>query len=1010
MVSDCNPAFPHDSRAEAAHIAVILDGGLFDARAYAKRTGLDGSDAEAAAHYLDHGERDGVAPSGNFDPAFYAAIYADVAHGGGNLLVHYLAYGRHEGRYATLAALKRHADMLRRSRKVKLHRPADARASSPVEGLTLLEYNLAGGWRGGAGILEGFDDRFYHGAYEDVRRDGLPPAVHYLLVGYDEGRVARSEQVEDLAAMLRPHFDEAYYRGQQPDLPAASDPLVDYIVTGRHRGLDPSPDFSEESYLARYPDVAAADVDPYLHFIRMGRAEGRSGTAGPFTLEPGDQPHDANRPTIVVASHESSRTGAPLVALGVAQELARDNNLIILTGRPGPLSTDFRALATQLGTGMLTGRGYERLFRELSNAGDLDGAVLNSAETFHVVEGALHAGVPSVALVHEFAEYSDLRVRRVVGAADRVVFPASVVRESAFKEVSPIGRPNNTSIRHQGVLAGLPADPDASDLTDDDLDTLVGRRGSARIVLGAGQVQIRKGVDLFVQTASDVRHRYAGDFRFVWVGSHYDPLRDLGYSLYVRETLERLGLQDVVTFVPAQANLDAMFGRADVFYLPSRLDPFPNVALDAFGAGLPVVCFDRATGIAEEIAAGRATGAAVEYGSSGAAADAIVAYFGKPKGVADANRRLIEDEYGLADYSAFILDRLAEARGLARETDRVVSALDGAAVFNAGFHEGGRRSIGLGDRPLRRYVAGGLKGLSDRNPRPGFSDNLYRSRHRLHPGEGVVPLFDALSRGEIEPTTHECHLLEDEAPLTPFRGRTALHLHLHYSDLAFDFARRLANAVTCMDIIVTTDSDKKRREIEYAFTDYRRGDVRVHLLPNRGRDMGPLMTGIRDVLRDGGYEVIGHLHGKKGLTVLNEPTDTGNRWREHMVGLLMGDGRRMDQVVSLFNDASTGLVFAEDSNARGWTENLPLAETLAARMTPVPLLPAFPYFPLGAMFWARAQALEPFWSLDLTMADLPAEPLPRDGTILHAMERMLPAVCEGAGLRWCTVHARGAGW
>ncbi|WP_375381767.1 rhamnan synthesis F family protein [uncultured Sphingomonas sp.] len=960
---------------------------------------------------MERGERDGLAPSDGFDPAFYGVMYADVARsGGGNLLLHYLAHGRNEGRYATPAALRKHADAMRRSRKTKLHRPADASVPGPVQGFTLLEFNLAGGWRNGAKILKEFDDNFYRSAYEDVRTGDLPPAVHYLLVGYDEGRVARAEQIEGLTSALRPHFDEAYYRSQISDLPSSIDPLIHYILTGRYNGLDPSPDFSEESYLARYPDIASAPVDPFLHFVQMGRSEGRSGNTGAFALEPGDQPFDEDRPTIVVASHEASRTGAPLVALGVAEELAKENNLIVLTGRPGPLSAEFKAISTQVGTGALMGRGYERLFKELRDEGRIDGVVLNSVETFHVAEGALYAGVPSVALVHEFAEYSDFRVRRIVGTADRVIFPAKLLQESAFKELSLIGRPNNTAIRHQGILAELPTDPDASDLTHEDLDILVGYRGNAKIVLGAGQVQIRKGVDLFVQTANEVRRRYSADFRFIWVGSGYDPLRDLNYSLYVRETLERLGLQDVVTFLPAQANLDILFERANVFYLSSRLDPFPNVALDAFEAGLPVICFEHGTGIAEEIADGRAIGAAVEYGSASAAADAIVDFFGKPKTVADENRRLIETDYRFPDYSAFISGKLDEARVLSGEINTIVSALDEADVFDAAFHEGERRFLGLGLRPLRKYVAGGLKGLSDHNPRPGFSDNLYRSRHRLDPADGVVPLFDALSRGEVDPTTHDCHLLEDEAPLKLFRGKAAVHLHLHYSDLAFDFARRLANAATRMDIIVTTNSEKKRREIEYAFTNYRRGDVQVHLVPNRGRDMGPLMTSIRDVLREGGYEVIGHLHGKKSLTAYNEPTSTGDRWREHMVGLLMGDGRRMDQVLSLFNDAATGLVFAEDRNAVGWTGNLPLAEELAARMTSVPLLPAHPYFPLGAMFWARTKAIEPFWQLGLTTADLPPEPLPYDRTILHTVERMLPAVCEAVGLRWRTVHARGAGW
>jgi hypothetical protein len=34
-------------------------------------------------------------------------------------------------------------------------------------------------------------------------------------------------------------------------------------------------------------------------------------------------------------------------------------------------------------------------------------------------------------------------------------------------------------------------------------------------------------------------------------------------------------------------------------FLSSRLDPLPNVAIDAMTAGVPVICFEKATGLTE---------------------------------------------------------------------------------------------------------------------------------------------------------------------------------------------------------------------------------------------------------------------------------------------------------------------------------------------------------------------------------------------------------------------------
>lgn len=72
-------------------------------------------------------------------------------------------------------------------------------------------------------------------------------------------------------------FDADFYRFQQPDLAALSDHalLRHFMDTGWHKGLDPRPDFSVRRYLARNSDVAAAKVNPFVHYLARGQSEGR---------------------------------------------------------------------------------------------------------------------------------------------------------------------------------------------------------------------------------------------------------------------------------------------------------------------------------------------------------------------------------------------------------------------------------------------------------------------------------------------------------------------------------------------------------------------------------------------------------------------------------------------------------------------------------------------------------------------------------------------------------------
>lgn len=74
-----------------------------------------------------------------------------------------------------------------------------------------------------------------------------------------------------------PLFDAAFYLARNPDVAAAGvDPYQHFLAYGWKEGRDPSPLFSTSYYLAHNPDVAKAGVDPLLHFENYGWHEGRN--------------------------------------------------------------------------------------------------------------------------------------------------------------------------------------------------------------------------------------------------------------------------------------------------------------------------------------------------------------------------------------------------------------------------------------------------------------------------------------------------------------------------------------------------------------------------------------------------------------------------------------------------------------------------------------------------------------------------------------------------------------
>lgn len=94
----------------------------------------------------------------------------------------------------------------------------------------------------------------------------------------------------------------------------------------------------------------------------------------------------------------------------------------------------------------------------------------------------------------------------------------------------------------------------------------------------------------------------------------------------------------------------------------------------------------------------------------------------------------------------------------------------------------------------------------------------------------------------------------------------------------------------------------------------------------------------------------------------------------------------------------------------GWDGNRDNAEALAERMGISHEFPEFFDFPVGTMFWLRPAAVRPLLALGLKWEDYPKEPLPYDGTLLHALERIVPFVAASEAYGFATVRAPHSTW
>jgi lipopolysaccharide biosynthesis protein len=210
----------------------------------------------------------------------------------------------------------------------------------------------------------------------------------------------------------------------------------------------------------------------------------------------------------------------------------------------------------------------------------------------------------------------------------------------------------------------------------------------------------------------------------------------------------------------------------------------------------------------------------------------------------------------------------------------------------------------------------------------------------------------------------------------------------------------------CPDLFISVTSEGAREQVKGLLNAYKGKVVDIQLVPNRGRDIGPFLTTFGQRIMTN-YDYVGHVHTKKTADV--KDSNTGKKWYHFLLENLLGgkSSSMADSILARMKvDSSIGMVFPDEPNIIGWSANRPFAEPLAARMGLV-RLPEYIIFPVGTMFWARAAALRTLMELNLDWSDYPEEPLPYDGTMLHAIERLFPLTLAPSKLRCATTNVIG---
>jgi len=265
--------------------------------------------------------------------------------------------------------------------------------------------------------------------------------------------------------------------------------------------------------------------------------------------------------------------------------------------------------------------------------------------------------------------------------------------------------------------------------------------------------------------------------------------------------------------------------------------------------------------------------------------------------------------------------------------------------------------------------------------------------HTNYPVELVYQHFNSIFPPNVTLKIQNKILLCDDVlhkQKTNFKA--AIHYHAYYPEMIEEFFINIFPYSENIDFFITTDTDKKKEIIKNKIRQCGIKSVKeISVVKNRGRDVLPWLLLANKLYK---YKIVGHFHSKKSPTVEDW---VGESWQgEIFKSLIIGIP---DIFNSFINNKDVGIIisaipyyFLAIPIHQPWGENVKICQNLYDKLISKKDL-AFsklkiPIMPYGTMFWYRPEALKPLFDLNLTEQDFPEEPLPVDGTIAHAIERL----------------------
>ncbi|PJK11582.1 hypothetical protein CO608_03440 [Lysobacteraceae bacterium NML08-0793] len=221
--------------------------------------------------------------------------------------------------------------------------------------------------------------------------------------------------------------------------------------------------------------------------------------------------------------------------------------------------------------------------------------------------------------------------------------------------------------------------------------------------------------------------------------------------------------------------------------------------------------------------------------------------------------------------------------------------------------------------------------------------------------------------------------------------RPCVLIHAYYPDVLAEMLRPLQQSGQRARLVISTVPEKL--EAVQRVLAQLGMQAEIHPAENRGRDILPFLR-LANQLLDEGEDIVLKLHTKRSTH-----RGDGDAWRREFTDALLGENLA-DILAAFAQDPKLGLL-APASHLQPlhyyWGANAANVDYLCRRLG----LPAADteneLFAAGSMYWLRLEALRPLLDAHLDEAEFEPEAGQVDGTLAHAIERIVLKTIHAAG-------------